>query len=86
MGIAETDVSGCSQLPEFGALLCAFPTWSPCMWLTRTMSAFHWWLTAMPRFGVVWPYFVSATSSTLKWVLVFGYAVAVIHALTRAGG
>jgi hypothetical protein len=38
LGMAETDVSGLSQLPEFGALLCAFPTWSPCMWLTRMMS------------------------------------------------
>ena len=38
LGIAETDMSGLSQVPEFGALLCALPTWSPCMWLTRMMS------------------------------------------------
>ena len=37
-GIADTDMSGLSQVPEFGALLCALPTWSPCMWLTRMMS------------------------------------------------
>ena len=37
-GIAETDMSGASQVPEFGALLCALPAWSPCMWLTRMMS------------------------------------------------
>jgi hypothetical protein len=51
-----------------------------------TENALHWWLTAMPRFGVVLPYFVSATSSTLKWALLFAFAIAVIHALTRAGG
>jgi hypothetical protein len=50
-----------------------------------TENALHWWLTTMPRFGVVWPYFVSATPSTLKWALLFGFAVAVIHALTRPG-
>jgi ABC-type nickel/cobalt efflux system permease component RcnA len=36
--------------------------------------------------GVVLPYFESATSSTLKWALLLGFAIAVIHALTRAGG
>ena len=38
LGKADTDMSGAAQVPEFGALLCALPTWSPCMWLTRTMS------------------------------------------------
>ena len=38
LGTADTDMSGFSQVPEFGALLCALPTWSPCMWLTRMMS------------------------------------------------
>ena len=38
LGSAETEVSGLPQAPEFGALLCALPTWSPCMWLTRMMS------------------------------------------------
>ena len=38
LGIAETDRSGTSQLPAFGALLWALPAWSPCMWLTRTTS------------------------------------------------
>jgi hypothetical protein len=51
-----------------------------------TENALHWWLTAVPRFGVVWPYVVSATSSTLKWALLFAFAIAVIRALTRAGG
>lgn len=49
-------------------------------------DALHWWLTEIPRFGVFLPYFVSATCSTLKWALLFGFAIAVIHALTRAGG
>gem|GEM_PF-5344133 len=31
LGTSDTDMSGFSQLPEFGALLCAFPMWSPCM-------------------------------------------------------
>jgi hypothetical protein len=26
LGIADTDVSGLSHVPEFGALLCALPT------------------------------------------------------------
>jgi hypothetical protein len=38
LGMADTDMSGLSQLPEFGALLCELPAWSPCMWLTRRMS------------------------------------------------
>jgi hypothetical protein len=46
-------------------------------------NALHWWLTEVPRFGVVLPYFVSATCSTLKWALLFGFAIAVIHALAR---
>src|SRR6185436_10664106 len=37
-GIADTDMSGAAQVPEFGALLWALPAWSPCMWLTRMMS------------------------------------------------
>ncbi len=47
-GRAETDMSGASQLPEFGALLWALPAWSPCMWLTRMMSI-------LPRRGSVAP-------------------------------
>ena len=38
LGIAETEVSGLSQVPESAALLCALPTWSPCMCDTRMMS------------------------------------------------
>jgi hypothetical protein len=44
----------------------------------------HWWLTEIPRFGIAWPYHVSALCSTLKWMLAAGFAVAVCHALARA--
>ena len=37
-GSADTDASGLSQLPAPGALVCALPMWSPCMWLTSRMS------------------------------------------------
>lgn len=46
-------------------------------------NALHWWLTAAPRFGVSVPYIATAMSSTVKWVLVVGFAIAVAHALTR---
>jgi hypothetical protein len=51
-----------------------------------TENALHWWLTEIPRFGVVLPYLVSATCSTLKWALLVGFAIAVVHALARAEG
>src|SRR5450830_259332 len=37
-GSAETERSGWAQVPALGALLCSFPTWSPCRWVTSTMS------------------------------------------------
>jgi hypothetical protein len=46
-------------------------------------NALHWWLTELPRFGVTLPYALSAACSTLKWALLLGYAVAVVHALAR---
>lgn len=49
-------------------------------------NALQWWLTDVPRFGVFLPYLVSASCSTFKWALLVGFAVAVIHALTRAEG
>jgi hypothetical protein len=49
-----------------------------------TENALHWWLTEIPRFGVVLPYLASATCSTLKWALLVGFAIAVVHALVRA--
>ena len=48
LGTADTEVSGASQLPELGALLCALPTWSPCMCVTRMMST-------LPRRGSLAP-------------------------------
>ncbi|MGZ3247774.1 MAG: hypothetical protein ACXU61_11940 [Croceibacterium sp.] len=48
-----------------------------------TENALHWWLTEVPRFGVVLPYVASAVCSTLKWALLVGFAIAVVHALVR---
>ena len=49
-------------------------------------NALHWWLTEAPRFGVTLPYALSAACSSMKWLLLLGYAIAVVHALTRADG
>jgi hypothetical protein len=49
-------------------------------------NALHWWLTAAPRFGVTLPYVASAMCSAFKWALLFGFTIAIIHALTRAEG
>jgi hypothetical protein len=45
----------------------------------------HGWLAAAPRFGVAWAYAVSATSSSLKWLLLLGFAGLVAAALARRG-
>src|SRR5688500_6888069 len=58
-GIADTEMSGFSQVPEFGALLCALPTWSPCMWVTRMMSI-------LPRRGSVDPATVRPASKRMR--------------------
>lgn len=47
-------------------------------------NAFHWWLTAAPRFGVPLPYALSASSSVLKWLLLFAFGFLVVYALARA--
>jgi len=49
-------------------------------------NALHLWLTAAPRFGVDLPYALAATCSAVKWALLLGYAVAVIHAFARTDG
>lgn len=49
-----------------------------------TENVLHWWLTEVPRFGIASPYFLAATSASLKWLLLVGFAVAVLRALERA--
>jgi hypothetical protein len=44
----------------------------------------HWWLTAAPRFGVPVVYGLSASLATLKWLLIFGFALLALYALARA--
>ncbi len=51
-----------------------------------TENALHWWLIEAPRSAATFPYALSAACSGLKWALLLGYAIAVVHALTRAGG
>ncbi len=46
-------------------------------------NALHAWLASAPRFGVPWAYAVSATSSSLKWLLLLAFAGLVILALAR---
>lgn len=48
-----------------------------------TENALHWWLTEVPRFGVPVPYAAAATAATLKWALVFGFAMLTAYALLR---
>ena len=43
----------------------------------------HAWLASAPRFGVPWAYAASATSSSLKWLLLLAFAALVIQALAR---
>ena len=47
-------------------------------------NVLHLWLTEVPRFGVVLPYVTAATCAALKWALLMGFTIAVIHALMRA--
>jgi hypothetical protein len=54
--------------------------------LDATENAFHYWLTAVPRFGVPLPYALSATCSTIKWLLLLFYALTVAYALSRTEG
>lgn len=47
-------------------------------------NAFHWWLTAVPRFGVAPLYALSAGASSLKWLLILGFGLLSVYALYRA--
>jgi hypothetical protein len=44
-------------------------------------NALHGWLAAAPRFGVGWLYALSATSSSLKWLLLLAFGALVARAL-----
>lgn len=46
-------------------------------------NAFHWWLTAAPRFGVPLPYLLSAGCSGLKWVLLFAFGLLVLYVVVK---
>jgi hypothetical protein len=41
------------------------------------------WLASAPRFGVPWAYALSATCSSLKWLLLLVFAALVVKALGR---
>lgn len=47
-------------------------------------NALQLWLTEVPRFGVPLPYLVAASCASLKWLLLFAYALAIAVALARA--
>ena len=49
-------------------------------------NALHAWLTEIPRFDVPLVYLASATSSALKWALLFVFGVLALWALAIAGG
>lgn len=83
----------------FGYLLAArsslFLAWPPaaraaargCLPLAAGFDAvenlLHAWLTAAPRFGVPLPYLAATLCSTLKWLLLCGFALAVAWALAH---
>jgi hypothetical protein len=43
----------------------------------------HYWLTAAPRFGVPELYALAAACAALKWLLLFGFALALLWVLAR---
>ena len=43
----------------------------------------HAWLASAPRFGVPWAYALSATASSLKWLLLLAFAGLTASALAR---
>lgn len=47
-------------------------------------NALHWWLTEVPRFGLVLPYALSGACSVAKWLLLLAFALAVMHASATA--
>ena len=46
-------------------------------------NALHLWLTEVPRFGVQLPYLLAASCASVKWLLLFAYALTVAVALVR---
>lgn len=46
-------------------------------------NALHLWLTAAPRFGLHAVYATSAGLSLLKWAMLIGFGLVVVHALIR---
>lgn len=46
-------------------------------------NALHGWLTEVPRFGIPVVYAVSAASSSLKWLLIAGFALLCAYGLAR---
>jgi len=48
-------------------------------------NLFHAWLASAPRFGVPWAYALSATSASLKWLLLLAFAGLTSLALARIG-
>jgi hypothetical protein len=46
-------------------------------------NALHLWLTEAPRFGMPMAYAVAGTASTLKWLLLLGFAASLADALRR---
>lgn len=48
-------------------------------------NLFHGWLTAVPRFDCAWVYAVSALCSSLKWLGLLGFVLAVMAAWAFGG-
>jgi hypothetical protein len=48
-----------------------------------TENAFHWWLTAMPRFGNPEIYLFTTACSLLKWALLVGFGYLTVYAVLR---
>ncbi|KAB2927239.1 MAG: hypothetical protein F9K30_04540 [Dechloromonas sp.] len=40
-------------------------------------NALHWWLTEVPRFATVWPYFCATACASAKWLLLLAYGITV---------
>lgn len=75
-----------SRTAIFSHLPATVRTWA--RWALPAAAGFdaienglHWWLTAAPRFGVPLPYAISASCSTLKWLLLFAFALTIAYAL-----
>ena len=47
-------------------------------------NVLHAWLTAAPRFDVPLAYLAAGACAALKWLLLLGFALALVHALARA--